>query len=83
MNKVNKILFLVPDGVGIRNFLYSKVLYYLKETSEIIIWSPLPKTPFSHVEELHNISINYKSIKLDSESFLGRFFLSARAFFTD
>ncbi len=74
MNKVNKILFLVPDGVGIRNFLYSKVLYYLKETTEIIIWSPLPKTAFSHVEELHNISINYKSIKLDSESFLSRFF---------
>jgi hypothetical protein len=74
MSKESKILFLVPDGVGIRNFLYSKVLHYLKDKAEIIIWSPLPKTAFTHVEELHNISISSKSISLDSESFFCRFF---------
>jgi len=80
MSKESKILFLVPDGVGIRNFLYSKVLHHLKDDTEICIWSPLPKTAFKHVEELHNISINYKAISLESESFLSRFFREATTY---
>jgi hypothetical protein len=80
MNKESKILFLVPDGVGIRNFLYSKIIDHLKDKAEITIWSPLPKTAFKHVEELHSVSINYRSISLDSESFFSRFFRESTSY---
>lgn len=63
-----KILFLVPDGVGIKNYLYSKILTYLKEDDvQIAIWSPLPKEVFQNVEYLHDIKVEYKYLKLLSE----------------
>jgi hypothetical protein len=63
-----KILFLVPDGVGIKNYLYSDLLTYLKKDNvQIAIWSPLPKEVFQDVESLHDIKVEYKYLKLLSE----------------
>jgi hypothetical protein len=75
------ILFIVPDGVGIKNYLYSNILTYLKEDNiQIVIWSPLPKQVFEEIERLHGISIKYKYIKLLPEPFLTRLYREATTY---
>lgn len=69
---MKKVLFLVPDGVGIRNYLYSDIIKHLKPKSEIWIWSPLPSEAFEDVKELHNIKFNYKYLELHTEGFFTR-----------
>lgn len=70
--KQSKVLFLIPDGVGIRNYLYSNVIAYLKHNSEIAFWSTLPEEAFQETLELHQITVDYKSIKLHAEGFVTR-----------
>ena len=72
--KNKKVLFLIPDGVGIRNYLYSDVLKHLKEESQIAFWSPLPEVAFEEVKTLHKIEIEYKTIKFAAEGILTRLF---------
>jgi hypothetical protein len=75
------ILFIVPDGVGIKNYLYSNILTYLKEDNiNIAIWSPLPKQVFSEIEDLHEISIEYKYLKLSPEPPLTRLYREATTY---
>ena len=50
-----KILFIIPDGVGIRNYLYSDVLRHVKEEAEIVFWSPLLEQAF---EEVNTVSLS-------------------------
>ena len=53
-----RICFLIPDGVGIRNYLYSDVIKYIREAGhEVVIWHALPDEVISLAEELHGISI--------------------------
>lgn len=81
MFKKNKILFVVPDGVGIRNYLYSNILSYLKaDNITVVIWSPLPRSVFDEVERLHNITIEYRFLKLLPEPPLTRLFREATTF---
>ena len=76
-----KILFIVPDSVGIKNYLYSNVLTYLKEDDvEIAIWSPLPETVFLEVERLHGITIEYKHLRLLPDPPLSRFYREAASY---
>ena len=58
------ILFIVPDGVGIKNFLYSDIIKILKSECEITIWSTLPLEAFKDVERIHKLKFNYKNIIL-------------------
>ena len=77
----SKILFIIPDGVGIKNYLYSKILTYLKEDdASIAIWSPLPKSVFQEVERLHGITIEYKYLKLLPEPPLTRLYREAATY---
>ncbi|MBF8150990.1 hypothetical protein ITJ86_13850 [Winogradskyella sp. F6397] len=79
--KTRKVLFVVPDGVGIKNYLYSKILTYLKaDDIQIVIWSPLPKVVFEAVERLHHITIEYKYIELEVESPLTRLYREATTY---
>lgn len=66
--KSNKVLFLVPDGVGVRNFLYSDIIKNLKETATICVWSTLSKTAFESVEKLHDITIKHQFSDLKKQS---------------
>lgn len=67
-----KVLFLIPDGVGIRNYLYSNVITHLKSNSEIAFWSTLPQEAFQETLNLHQIKVDYKLIKLHAESLATR-----------
>ncbi|PKH67687.1 hypothetical protein CXF59_07210 [Flavobacterium sp. ALD4] len=64
----NKILFLVPDGVGVRNFLYSDIIKNLKKKTAVCVWSSLPKEAFESVEKLHDITIEYQFSPLKRQS---------------
>ena len=46
MENKKKVLFIIPDGVGIRNYLYSDIITNLKDKAEIVFWSSLPKEAF-------------------------------------
>ncbi|WP_179376463.1 hypothetical protein [Winogradskyella wichelsiae] len=81
MKKHKKILLIIPDGVGIKNYLYSKLLTELKSDDiQIVIWSPLPKEVFNEVERLHGITIEYKAIILLAEPPLTRLYREATTY---
>lgn len=80
MSKKNKILLLFPDGVGIRNYLYSDVVKHLDKDFRIVIWSPLPEAAFEEVKILHNLNFEFKQIVLQSESILTRVFRESATF---
>lgn len=75
-----KVIFIIPDGVGIRNYLYSDVIKHLKEKAEIVFWSPLPKEAFTEVIDLHEVEIRIDSLKLPVENILTRFFREAATY---
>ncbi len=69
-----KILFLVPDGVGIRNYLYSSLLRELaKQGCEIIIWHALSENAMAEVKSLHNIKIHTEKLPYYKESIFEKF----------
>ena len=68
------ILFLIPDGMGIRNYLYSNLLSVLKDKSDFIFWSTLPLEAFNEVKNLHQIDFEFKQIKLPIENIKTRLF---------
>jgi hypothetical protein len=74
------ILFLVPDGVGIKNYLYSDIITHLKKEADITIWSTLPIEAFSDVRRIHNIDFNFKQIQLSPESSLVRLYREAATY---
>ncbi|MFB9052845.1 hypothetical protein ACFFVB_07095 [Formosa undariae] len=81
MNTKRTILFLVPDGVGIKNYLYSNVIRYLKEgNARIVIWSPLPEAMFKEVSDLHGITLEYKYMPLIAEPPLTRLYREATTY---
>ncbi len=71
--KKNKILMIFPDGIGIKNYLYSDLIKNLKNKSKLFFWSTLPKEAFDDVAKLHEIEIDLCKIKLEKENFATRF----------
>lgn len=69
-----KIGFVVPDGVGIRNYLYSQLLkkLYNKNISINIIHS-LNEKVIKNVKEIHNIEFNTNSLYQYNESILAKY----------
>lgn len=80
MLKKKHILFLVPDGVGIKNYLYSDIITNLKNDSKITIWSTLPIEAFEDVKRIHNIEFDYKQIQLSPENSLTRLYREATTY---
>ena len=73
-NTNKKILFLIPDGVGIRNYLYSDILSTLKKDAKIVFWSTLPEEAFEDVKTIHEIDIDYKKLNLNIENLCTRIY---------
>jgi len=69
-----KICFLVPDGVGIRNYLYSTILKELKEAGhEVIVWHALRDNALSEVEALHDMKLHSERVPAYKESIQEKF----------
>jgi len=74
------ILFVIPDGVGIRNYLYSSIISHIKNKSNLHFWTTLPNTAVEEVEKLHSIPIGYNKITLPKESTLTRLYREASTY---
>ncbi|WP_299367873.1 hypothetical protein [Winogradskyella sp.] len=74
------ILIILPDGVGIKNYLHSKIISYLKENSKITIWSPLPIEAFIEIKDIHKLEFQYKQILLTPEQTIARLYREAVAY---
>lgn len=58
-----RICILVPDGVGVRNYLYSDIISeILKKNHEVVILHSLSTNAINEVEKIHNSSL--KKVKL-------------------
>lgn len=69
MDQENRVLFIVPDGVGIRNYLYSDLISELN-SCKITILSPLPKEAFYQI----NADFDYQKLIFKKEGFITRLF---------
>lgn len=78
--KPKKVLFIIPDGVGIRNYLYSDIITNLKDKAEIVFWSSLQKEAFQETFALHNIKVEYKKIELPVENLKTRLYRESATF---
>jgi len=78
--KNKKTLFLIPDGVGIRNFLYSDILKHLKQEAQFVFWSSLPKEAFREVGQFFEIEIEHQKIKLLPENLQTRLYRETATF---
>lgn len=64
----------MPDGVGIRNYLYSSLIEHLKNRANLYFWTTLPDAAIKEVEKLHKITTTHNRISLPKESVYTRLF---------
>lgn len=74
---MRNILIVVPDGVGVKNYLYSNFLKSLKEKSNVEIWSKLPSEILKENIPFDSSSINYDNLELPKQHFFSRFLWEA------
>jgi hypothetical protein len=65
---MKKVLMIVPDGTGVRNYLYSPLISILKKSSEISILTTLNKEAIDEVSEIHGVNLNFFQFKLQVET---------------
>jgi hypothetical protein len=70
-----KILFIVPDGVGIRNYLYSNLISELDDCN-LTVLSTLPKEAFYQI----NTYFDYQKLTFEKEGFITRLFRETATF---
>lgn len=73
-------LLIVPDATGIRNYLYSDMISFIKDDSNIFIWSPLAEEAFDNVSIRHNTDLHYTRLYLTKEKLLGRWLRETATF---
>jgi len=74
LDKKKNILFVIPDGVGIRNYIYSSIITHLKDTTQLYFWTTLPDEAIKEVENLHNVSIKHTRFSLSKEPVWSRIY---------
>ncbi len=64
-------MFVVPDGTGIRNYLFSEIIPNLiKQNIELVVYHALSDEAIIEVEKLHNIQLTKKTISKYKETVL-------------
>ncbi|MCU0448290.1 MAG: hypothetical protein MUC97_00405 [Bernardetiaceae bacterium] len=77
---VKKVIFVLPDGVGVRNYLHTRVLDEVAARAQILIWSPLPQAVFDGIGQARNLPLAYQSMRLPPEPLLVRLLREACTF---
>lgn len=68
---MSKICFLIPDGVGIRNYLYSDLFKILHDQGhEIVIWHSLPKEVIELSSQINGFTPLQHELKSFTDDFL-------------
>ena len=66
-----KICFLIPDGVGIRNYLYSDLFRQLNEAGhKVVIWHALAREVVSLASKINGFTPQEKELKAFKDDFL-------------
>lgn len=79
--KSKKIILVIPDGTGIRNYMFSQIIPNLKEQNcELLIYHALSNEAISEVEKLHNITLTKKPISAYKETIKQKFLREAICF---
>lgn len=70
-----KILIIVPDGIGVRNYLYSTHFEKLAENAQVNIWSGVPaEVLMKNVEIPENNTVSITGLRLFDQPMLSKFF---------
>lgn len=76
-----KVCFVVPDGVGIRNYLFSPLIGFLKNQGvSLSIWHKLDNDVIRSIEELHGVNLESIPLSCDSEPTFGSLFKEAAVY---
>ena len=76
-----RICFLIPDGIGIRNYLYSDIIPILiQEGHQIILWHSLDSGQIQIVEERLKVSFEQFVFKHLPDNFLVKLVREAARF---
>ncbi|PHS08991.1 MAG: hypothetical protein COA88_05665 [Kordia sp.] len=63
-----KVLFVVPDGTGIKNYLFSDIIQFLiDKNTELTICHSLPNNAILEIEKLHGIKLNQLNLSVYKE----------------
>jgi len=76
------VCFVIPDGTGIKNYLFSNILQYLSVNNvKIIIWHTLTDNAISEIKKIHpNIDIKAYELPFYKESVYERFLRESIAY---
>jgi len=73
-----KICFIVPDGVGVRNYLYSNIISNFPAGTEVVIYTPLAEEIMEDIKKRNpNQTIIYERMPLYRESITAMFLKEA------
>jgi hypothetical protein len=77
-NPLKKICFIVPDGVGIRNYLFSDLIsQFDSNQTQFFLWHKLDPSVIKSIEELHGIQLISEELISIPESLFPRVFREA------
>jgi len=72
--KNKKVILVVPDGTGIRNYLFSQIIPNLiKQDCNVLIYHALSNEAIKEVEKLHNITLTKKPMSRYNETIRQKF----------
>jgi len=76
-----KVLFVVPDGTGIKNYLFSDILPQLAENNvEVLVYHNLSDNAILEVEKQHNIKLTHQKTAVYHETKKQKFYREAIAY---
>ena len=75
-----KICIIVPDGIGLRNYLFSSLVDKFDVSDEIVIMTVLPETIIEEVQALHTKKITYLPMMRYKETFWGNLLKEASTY---
>ena len=76
-----RIILVVPDGTGIRNYLFSQIIPNLiNKGCNLLIYHALSNEAIIEVERLHDITLNKRQIPVYNETIKQKFLREAICF---
>ncbi len=75
-----KYLLLIPDGVGIRNFLCTSVIDYLLAEGEVIVWHQLPESCLDPYKDKWDRAVHWERLPSFREGLMERILRQAKIY---
>ncbi|HEV8722666.1 MAG TPA: hypothetical protein VGW77_18765 [Candidatus Binatia bacterium] len=75
-----KYLLLIPDGVGIRNFLFSSFIDLLLEKGKVVVWHALPSVSIAPLRERWGCRVKWEPLQEFDDAPAVRFLRQSKMF---